>query len=349
MANDNWNPGMNRREFIKTSAIAAVAGSALGSGPASASPDDGLDHRNERPDKMTYRKLGRTNYMASRLVFGCGAALQGGKAVRLLEEAFEAGINLYDIGSDVYYKGSEKNLAPFLKAHRGEIFITSKAPVRAAYDRELKTSFSVEDARAAAARWSELLDGSLSDLQTDYVDAYYFMMVDQPALLRSEEIYNAFTKAREAGKVGYLGISTHKRAEACLDAAIETGWYDLAMIAVTPSGWYDLGKRGPEDGAPALKDLRPVLDRARAAGIGLVGMKAGRFIAPSRAGGTSDNIGAFDHHYDEKLKNAPLSPFQRAYAYVLEHGVDVVNADMQNFPHFEENAFAARTAHEYFA
>jgi aryl-alcohol dehydrogenase-like predicted oxidoreductase len=77
---------------------------------------------------MTYRKLGRTNFWSSRLVFGCGAALMRGRAVRLLESAFEAGINHYDVGSAIYYKGSERNLAPFLKDHRDQVWVVSKAP-----------------------------------------------------------------------------------------------------------------------------------------------------------------------------------------------------------------------------
>lgn len=36
-----------------------------------------------------------------------------------------------------------------------------------------------------------------------------------------------------------------------------------------------------------------------------------------------------------------------AYAYVLEHGLDVVNADMQNFKHLEENITAAATSHTF--
>jgi len=44
-----------------------------------------------------------------------------------------------------------------------------------------------------------------------------------------------------------------------------------------------------------------------------------------------------------------LSAFQRSYAFVLEHGLDVVNADMQSFAHFRENFVAAATAPEYFA
>jgi hypothetical protein len=44
-----------------------------------------------------------------------------------------------------------------------------------------------------------------------------------------------------------------------------------------------------------------------------------------------------------------LTAFQRSYAFVLAHGMDVVNADMQNFKHFEDNLLAAKTAHTYFA
>ena len=94
---------IHRREFIKLSA-AAVGGSAILSRTRADEPVKApqLIHRNER-STMTYRKLGRTNFMSSRLVFGCGAALVGGRAVRLLDRAFEAGINHFDIGSDSYY------------------------------------------------------------------------------------------------------------------------------------------------------------------------------------------------------------------------------------------------------
>jgi hypothetical protein len=57
---------------------------------------------------------------------------------------------------------------------------------------------------------------------------------------------------------------------------------------------------------------------------------------------------AFDRFYHEKLQASPLNPFQRAYAYVLEHGLDVVNADMQNFKHLEENIIAAAISKVYF-
>ncbi|MBW2093080.1 MAG: hypothetical protein JRI34_13275, partial [Deltaproteobacteria bacterium] len=173
------------------------------------------------------------------------------------------------------------------------------------------------------------------------------MGVDNPALISSEEIYNAFLKAKAAGKVGHFGVSMHKNAQKVLEAAIETGWYDVAMIGITPAGWYDWDEKDIVEGSPTLVELQPLLQQAREAGIGLVGMKTVRHLAPMYALG-SDEPEAFNHLYDKTFLASPLSPFQRAYAYVLEHGLDVVNADMQNFKHLEENIIAAQTSHKYF-
>ena len=339
---------LNRRNFLKVSATAAAVTAVAGRTETAAAADDGLDHRNERPDRMTYQKLGdRTKFNSSRLVFGCGAALAGGKAVRLLDQAYEAGINLYDIGSNAYYKGSENAFAEFRAAHKDDIFVVSKAPIRAGRPPKFGEDVSAEYAKEAAKQWADLLDQSLLDMKTDFIDAYYIMMVAHPGIVRLEEIYAEFERARDAGKVKYFGISTHQNAPECLEAAIETGWYDLAMIAVTPSGWYDgISQRLLTD-KPPLKDLRPLLDRAREAGMGLVGMKAARAISvPNRA---EETIRTFDSYYSDKAISSPLNPFQRAYAYVLENGLDVVNSDMQNFKHFEENLIAARTSADVFA
>ena len=81
--------------------------------------------------------------------------------------------------------------------------------------------------------------------------------------------------------------------------------------------------------------------------IGLIAMKTGRFLAPMKALGKGDTT-AFDRIYSKEFLAAPLSPFQRSSAYVLEHGSDVVIADMQNFRHLEEHIVAAATSHTYF-
>lgn len=346
---DNTHPPLDRRDFIKASAAAAVAGSALlatGQAGADVSSDE-LVHRNERPGRMQYRKLGRTNFMSSRLIFGC-AVVTSGTGQRLLEGVYESGINHLDAGSDVYYKGVEKALAPFVKEHRDELWLMSKGPVRAGFDREEKKEISAADARDAAQAWAKLVDDSLEALGCDYMDVYSLMMVDQPALLKTEEIYNAFLETKKAGKVGHFGFTSHKRAAKCLEAATETGWYDVAMIAITPAGWYEQSSKTPPEGAPTLKEIRPLLDRAREAGIGLIGMKGALYVAPRGTRGEYNHT-VFDHLYGEKLLAAPFNGFQRSYAYCLENGLDVYNSDMPSFKHLEENVVAAKNSALYLA
>jgi hypothetical protein len=142
-----------------------------------------------------------------------------------------------------------------------------------------------------------------------------------------------------------LGLSTHWNAEAVLETAIETGWYDLAMIAITPGGWYDWNSRKLLADTPRLTALRPVLDRAREAGIGLIGMKAVRHLA-GRFGSTSKQQ-AFDEFYDKDLLQAKITAFQRSYAYVLENGLDAVNSDIQSDSQLKENFYAAALSNRY--
>lgn len=322
----------------------AAGGTALmKSGNLTAAVEEATQSVNEWPD-MQYRTLGNTGFKGSRLVFGCGAALSHGQANNLLEPAFESGINVFDVGYSAYYRDAEKNLAPFVKKHGDDIFLISKATVG---DIKATQMVNTAQARQAAAIWTKHMDKSLKKLDVEHVDAYYLMASNNPAVVKSEEIYKAFSTAKAAGKVSYLGISTHEQAEECLLAATETGWYSLAQIAITPQGWYDWASKKTLKGSKDMLSLRPVLDQARDAGIGLIGMKAGRFLAGRKFAGWGAPD-AFDSHYPEKVKQADLTTFQRSYAYVLAHGLDAVNADMQHWQHLKENFIAATTAQTYF-
>ncbi len=342
------NLKIGRRRFVQYLAMLGIGGQALlRSGDLSAAIAEARNAVSDAPwPEMTYRTLGRTGFNASRLVFGCGAALSKGPADDLLNAAFDAGVNVFDVGTKRYYDDAERNLAPFLKQHRDEVFLISKAMLN--LDVEPNEPVSVADARAAAATWLELMDESLRELQVEHVDAYYVMASHNPSLVASEELYGAFSKAKAAGKVSHFGLSTHQNAQRVLETAIETGWYSLATIAITPGGWYDWADRTILEGSPPMLELQPLLDRARAAGIGLIGMKAGRFLAGRRFLGWG-NPGAFDEFYDDGLLAADLSAFQRSYAFVLAHGLDCVNADMQHPAHLKENFVAAATSHEIFA
>jgi aryl-alcohol dehydrogenase-like predicted oxidoreductase len=297
--------------------------------------------------KMSYRRLGRTGFNASRLVFGCGAALMFRRKDALLNAAYDAGVNVFDVGYRGYYRNAEKNLAPFIRKVRDRVFLISKA--RADLDAEPEERITVEQARQAAESWSRRLDESLAELQVDRVDAYYLMASHNPSLIESDEVYREFQKAKQAGKVAYFGVSTHRNAEKVLLTAARTGRYDLAMIAITPGGWYDWENKSILEGSKPMTGLQPVLEKARESGMGLIGMKAARHLAGLPFVGWWNKPDAFNEYYDEKLLAASLSPFQRSYAYVLAHGLDVVNADMQSLAHLEENVIAAAISPEEFS
>ena len=341
---------LSRRRFIQTAGLIGLAGRALletGEAKAAVYAAKDADAKKTAWPGMTYRKLGRTGWNASRLVMGCGATLMFRSKDALLNAAYDAGVNVFDVGYRGYYRNAEENLAPFLKKVRDKIFLISKAP--ADIDIQPNAVVTTAQAKAAATIWGERMDASLMELQVDHVDAYYLMASYNPSLIESHEIYRVFEKAKAAGKVSHLGLSTHRNAEKTLLAASKTGRYDVAMIAITPAGWYDWESRGVLEGTKPMVELQPILEKVRASGMGLVGMKAARHLAGLPFLGWFDKPEAFREFYDERFMSEPLSPFQRTYAFVLAHGLDVVNADMSSFAHLEENIAATVGSPTYFA
>lgn len=332
-----------RRRLLQLLALLGVGGAELSRAATALADAEGR----EAWPEMQYRTLGRTGFRGSRLVFGCGAALMFFGKDELLDTAFDHGVNVFDVGTSDYYRWAESNLAAFARRRRDDIFLISKG--LAGTDIESGDELTAAQRSEAAQKWTRALDQSLKDLETDHVNAYYVMAVNNVSLVRSEEMHAAFLAAKQAGKVDHWGISTHQNAAAVLDAMADTGWYSLAQIAVTPAGWYDWNEKSVLSGSQPMKELRPTFERARAAGIGLIGMKAARHLAGSLLGFGPDRPAAFDAHYDEKFLAAPLSPFQRSFAYVLAHGLDAVNADSQSLEHLRENFTAAATSQNYFA
>ena len=165
-----------RRKLIQYGTLVGVgATSLIKSGDVTASVFDGKEAAGLNPalPAMRYQTLGRTGHNSSRLIFGCGATLSGGRQDHLLNAALDAGVNTFDVGFQHYYSDAEKNLAPFLQKHRDDIFLISKAlvPSKIEWDEVI----TVSQAKAAAQGWLKYLDESLTELKQDHVDAYYFM------------------------------------------------------------------------------------------------------------------------------------------------------------------------------
>ncbi|MDA1077115.1 MAG: aldo/keto reductase, partial [Proteobacteria bacterium] len=249
----------DRRSFMKKMAMVGIGGQAfLASGNLRAAAVEGkvsVDGAQGWP-AMAQRTLGRTGFEASRLTFGCGAALSRGRKDKLLNVALESGVNVFDVGTGRYYNDAERNLAPFLKEHRDDIFLISKGMT--AIEVGPGEPVSLEQHQQAAKNWTTLMEESLRDLEVDQIDAYYQMGANNADLIGSEEMYGAFQKAKAAGKVKYYGFSSHENAQALLEKAIETGWYDVAMLAMTPGGWYDWNGKALLEGTPPMQQIQPL-------------------------------------------------------------------------------------------
>ncbi|MGB9623744.1 MAG: aldo/keto reductase [Phycisphaerae bacterium] len=305
---------MNRRVFLGRAASLAAGSALLGglealgqtSRPAS---EPALEWRNRQPT-MAYAKLGRTNFMVSRCVFGAAGLYGGGKGdLRLLEAAIERGVNYIDTARG--YGQSESALAGVLKKCREKVWIVSKATDMGYPRNVLKRG---EDARAAKL-YTDQLEESLRQLGVDTIDCYMVQGVEHDWVVTMDSLYEAFTKARKAGKVRFFGLATHTNVQDVCELAARTGRYDVVQLAVNPRSLEELG--------PAVKTMR-------AAGIGVISMKTG--------GPIGRNPKIYDPCYDPALLGGKLSPFQRAFAYMLARGrVDAFNSHMPTRQILEEN------------
>lgn len=243
-----------RRRFLKQT----VLGGALMSGVTAATQAAALPQTSSSPMIKRYKQLGSTAIQMSDISFG-GSSLRSD--VRLIHYALERGINYFDTAESYTGGASEETLGTALRGKRAQVYLTSKG------------------AFAADTRQDEMmrtLEGSLRRLQTDYVDVYFHHAVNDVDRLRNPEFYAFVEQAKRQGKIRYVGLSGHSgHLIACLEYAIDTGKFDVMLVAYTfgqdPS-FLQRFTRGLDFIAvnPALPRT---LRKAKAAGMGVIAMK----------------------------------------------------------------------------
>ena len=147
---------------------------------------------------MERRRLGRTGHDSSVLVYGAAALAEVDQdtADASLDEALAAGVNHLDVARD--YGEAEVRMAPWLREHRGEIFLATKTGQR--------------DAEAA---WRGIHE-SLERLGVDSVDLLQLHAVgDLEELDKAtapEGALKAAVRAQEEGLVTHIGITGHSHS-----------------------------------------------------------------------------------------------------------------------------------------
>jgi hypothetical protein len=304
---------VNRRAFLEYAARTVAAGAVMGGLPLSADErpagtQPAAEWRNKQPT-MGYARLGRSGFMISRCVFGAGGLYGSGGDTRLLEIAIERGMNCIDTGRP--YPQSEATISPVAQRHREQVWIISKAGHIGWPDMRIKPG---EDAEAARL-YTDQLDESLRQLNVDTIDCYMIQGVEHEWVVTMDALYEAFEKARKAGKVRYFGLATHTNVPKVCELAARSGRYDVVLLAVNPN---------------SVAELSPVIRMMREAGIGVISIKT--------SGPIGKDAKVYDEQYRQMFAGQELSPYQRAYAYLLARGgVDAFNSHMPNQRILEEN------------
>lgn len=151
--------------------------------------------------------LGRTGLEISRTGFGALPIqrVTFEEAAQLLNRALDAGITYIDTAR--MYTDSEEKIGKAISHRRSEYYLATKT-----------------HAKTAEGFWKDL-ETSLSLLNTDCIDVYQFHNPPFVPMPGGEDgLYDAAVKAREMGKIRFIGITQHSIERA--EIAVNSGLYD---------------------------------------------------------------------------------------------------------------------------
>ena len=150
---------------------------------------------------MHYVRLGRSGLKVSRVcvgtnMFGAGY-VDDGRAVSVIDAAFEAGINFIDT-ADAYNSGhSEVVVGKAVRSHRHDFVVATKGFIA--------TGPGPNDIGLSRKHVISAVEASLRRLNTDYIDLYQVHYFDPDTPL--EETLKTLDDLVRQGKIRYIGCS----------------------------------------------------------------------------------------------------------------------------------------------
>jgi predicted aldo/keto reductase-like oxidoreductase len=195
---------------------------------------------------MRYRPFGQTGWDISRVSMGCMRFPDEETAVATVRRCVEKGINYFETANG--YGESEIRL--------GKAFKELGKDVREKVMLSSKSRPSTADDRTAGDWADELLNQSLERMQVDYLDFYHIWSInneEQYDLCLNDGWMDVVQKAKDAGKVRHIGITSHA-PPALVERIIDEGLFEVLMVQ------YSL----------ILQSYRGVIAKAHDAGMGVV-------------------------------------------------------------------------------
>lgn len=193
---------------------------------------------------MRSTRLGKTGLMVSELGFGGIPIIRLGfdEAVEVVRHCFEHGITFFDTAN--VYGDSEKKIGVALESVRDKVVLATKTLLR--------------EADAAV----DHIEYSLENLRTDCIDIYQTHNIADDEtlenLLAPGGAYEALAKAREEGKIRFIGFSSHNIAtavKACRTGKFDTLQFPFNFIERDPADELFTVAREMDMGIIAMKPL----------------------------------------------------------------------------------------------
>jgi aryl-alcohol dehydrogenase-like predicted oxidoreductase len=252
------------------------------------------------------------------------------EAIRLLNRALDLGVTMLDTAA-LYGDGENERLVGKAVGHRRAEFILASKCVLGLFDGKR----GLDGRPEAIAR---TLDGALERLGTDHIDLYYLHRLDPKVPI--EESVGALVRAKEAGKIGALGLSemsaaTLRRAASVHPIAAIQNEYSPAVRNVEVGVLAACRELGT-----AMVAFSPVVRGLLAGAIRTADYPPGdirrtmpRFVEPH----LGENLKLVDA-FEAIAAEAALTPAQLAIGWVLAQGDEVIALPgTTSVAHLEEN------------
>ena len=187
---------------------------------------------------MKYRILGKTDLAVSEVGFGLWTVSdrswgveQPSDGVRLLQNAFDLGLNFFDTADFYGYGYGEEIIPEALGSHRHEIIVSTKffSDIAKGFNL-LRPSFIYEEITPEEIRFS--CEQSLRRLKSDYIDLYQ-IHIGNPDLIFRDEIFEMLKTLIKEGKARHCGIDFSPRVKMEKDFFVPLDRNDIEVIQLS--------------------------------------------------------------------------------------------------------------------
>ena len=236
----------SRRNFIKTG-FAGAAGAVLA--PSVIKTDTKSLYPQKKDRKFIYRTLGKTGIKVPIVSMGTY------NATGVANACLDAGITHIDTSAD-YNKGNDERMfGEVFKQRPRDSFIIGTSIGMWQYRQADQITNAISEKILR-----DYIDGSLERLALDAIDIYYLGGIQHKEIALNETYLKVLKEYKKAGKLLYLGVTTHSNEPEIIRAATDSGVYDVVLTA------YNFRKTNKEE-------IKEAIDYAAGKGMGIVAMK----------------------------------------------------------------------------